>query len=296
MNRKMVNAPTSSGNYLLSFDMEDWYHLSGTQICGTGTLRPDIVERQLDRILDLLDRRQCKATFFCLGSSFVDSPHLIRRIVESNHEIASHGWGHEPIYRIGLDAFRQDLHRSLTWLRDLTGAPIYGYRAPAFSVASHQLEGFYDICFEEGLSYDTSVFPIEGRRYGIPDAPTEPTCVRNAGARKLIELPLTTVPWKGRRWPIAGGGYWRLLPSWVLYSALDRVTRQGLPVTTYFHPYEFDPFRLNAQKAAGWSFRSLMHGLKQNLGRRSLYGKLDNLLQRRQFGPIKDYLDAAGLL
>jgi polysaccharide deacetylase family protein (PEP-CTERM system associated) len=279
---------------VLTIDVEDWYHLSGLQLRGSGTLRPDILARQLDRGLELLARHGCRATFFCLGSSLVETPELVRRIVAAGHEVGTHGWGHQPIQRIGLTVFRADLQRSLAWLQDLVGRPVRGYRAPAFSVAAGQLDEFYDICWEAGLSYDSSVFPIRGRRYGIPMARPEPHVVREGSGRRLVEIPLATLPWLGRRWPVAGGGYWRILPAWVIAAAVSRLNRSGRPMVTYLHPYELDAHRLSTKTAAGLSWRGLKRGWQQNLRRGSIYGKLDGILSAYRFGAVEDYLRDAG--
>ncbi len=252
--------------------------------------RPDRLAKQLDRLLGLLERHRSRATFFCLGKSLEHEPHLVRRIAAAGHEIASHGWGHEPIYRIGLPAFQRDLQRGLGWLQDLLGRPVLGYRAPAFSVSREQLEGFYDICFAECLRYDSSVFPVRTRRYGISGGPVAPVVVRNEGGRKLMEIPLSTVWWLGRRWPIAGGGYWRVLPRWAIRAAVRRVHQDGRPLVTYFHPYEFDAQRLSGPGAAGWTLRAVRSGLAQNLRRRSMFAKLEWLLSHHRCQAMEDYL------
>lgn len=279
---------------VLTIDVEDWYHLSGLQLVGAGTLRPDLLGRQLDRVLELLGRHGCRATFFCLGSSLVEAPELVRRIAAAGHEVGTHGWGHEPIQRIGLPAFRADLQKSLAWLQDLLGRPVRGYRAPAFSVAPTQLQGFYDICWEAGLSYDSSVFPIGGRRYGIRTAQPEPHVVRESGERQLVEIPLATLPWLGRRWPVAGGGYWRILPARLIAAAIARLNRSGQPMVTYLHPYEFDTHRLSWRLATGYSWRGFQHACQQNVRHRSIPGKLDRILSAYRFGAIEDYLRVAG--
>jgi polysaccharide deacetylase family protein (PEP-CTERM system associated) len=281
---------------LLTIDVEDWYYLSGCQLSGHGTLRPEILARQLDRLLGLLARHGCRATFFCLGGSLVDAPQLLRRIADAGHEVATHGWSHQPIHRTGLAAFREDLLRSLSWLQDVIGRPVLGYRAPAFSVPGEWLDGFYDICFRAGLRYDSSIFPVRGRRYGIADAPLGPHVVRQDGERRLVELPLSAITWLGRRWPVAGGGYWRIMPARLIRAAVTRVNREGRPMVTYLHPHEFDSERLSGIVAAGVSLRSLRHSCEQNLGRGSMYGKLDSLLVRRRFETVEGYLRDTGLL
>jgi hypothetical protein len=119
--------------------------------------------------------------------------------------------------------------------------------------------------------------------------------VRDAGQR-LVELPLATLAWRGRQWPMAGGGYWRLLPCRMIGAALVALNRQGRAVVTYLHPYEFDSEPLSAVSAAGLGFRAIRHGLQQNLRRRSMYAKLDTLLGKLRFVAAEDYLNDAGEL
>lgn len=290
----MTVAPTSPPTNLLTIDVEDWYQLAGEIVGGRTDSRPEILERQLDRLLALLASHKTRATFFCLGRSLAPFPHLVRRIADAGHEIGTHGWGHQRISQIGLEAFREDLRRSVDWLQELLGAPVLGHRAAAFSVAAEQLEGFYDICFEQGLRYDSSVFPIRGRRYGIPDARREAHVVRADGPRRLVEVPLATVEMGGRRFPVAGGGWWRIMPLWAVRAAIARVGREGLPFTTYLHPYEFDTQRLDVSQLAARSPRALRFGFAQNLRRGTVYRKLDALLPRFRFGAIEDYLRAVG--
>ncbi len=291
---KLTDGTSSSVVNVLSVDVEDWYQLTGEQLAGRGEARSDQVARQVDRLLGLLEKHRCRATFFCLGKSLAGAPHIVRQIADAGHEIATHGWGHEPVHRIGLQQFRDDLVRSLNWLEDVVGRPVRGYRAPAFSITADLLEEFYDICFAAGLTYDSSIFPTRGRRYGIADHSLKPTVVREGDGRRLVELPLATLSFIGRRWPVAGGGYWRLMPTRVIQSVVSRINQEGRPVVTYLHPYEFDPERLDAKAAAGLSLRSARRGLTQNLGRRSMYKKLDGILARHRFGAVEDYLRAIG--
>jgi polysaccharide deacetylase family protein (PEP-CTERM system associated) len=287
----VVDVPTTPPVILLTIDMEDWYDLASELLGGTPRLRPDILARQLDRVLELLARHRRRATFFCLGRSLAGCPELVQRVAQAGHELGTHGWSHQRLFRTGLKAFREDLRRAVGWLRDLTGQPVWGHRAPAFSVLPEQLEEFYDICLEAGLVYDSSVFPFRGRRYGIPDAPRGPHVVRNVGGRKLIEMPLATVDWLGRRWALAGGGWWRLLPLGVIRRGIERVGREGLPFMTYFHPSEFDAQRLDAVVAAGRSSaRAWKVGWQQNLFRSAVYRKLDTVLSEHRSCAVEDYL------
>lgn len=292
----MTAAAPTSPQLLLTIDLEDWYQTFGDLFRSDACVRPDVMERQLARVLDLFDRHHARATFFVLGKSFEHHPEFVKRVAAAGHEIATHGWGHEPLPKIGLDGFRRELRRSMAWLSDLTGRAVLGYRAPIFSVSEAELERFYDICFEEGLRYDSSVFPFRGRRYGIPGAPRRPTVVRDVGGRKLVEMPLATVDWRKRRWPVAGGVQWRLLPLVMLRGALRRLAAEGVPATTYFHPYEFDPRWLNFVQAGGWSLGSVKRWTAQSVLRFTLHRKVDRCLGSFRSGAIEDYLREHGLV
>lgn len=282
--------------WMLTVDVEDWYRLIGQYFGGGDTPRLEALSRQLGVLLEIMDRHQCRGTFFCLGGSLHDAPQLVKLIADAGHEIATHGWGHEQICNTGLDHFAQDLRRSVHWLEDLLGRPVLGYRAPQFSVAPHQLEKFLDICFDVGLVYDSSVFPIGSWRYGIPNGSAKPTIVRVDGTRHLVELPVTTTVWMGKRWPVGGGGWWRVLPEFLINSALERSVGDGTPVVTYLHPHELDPQHLNATWSASRSLRLGWCSFRENLGRNSMSKKLDRLLSKHRFIAVEDYLRELDLL
>jgi polysaccharide deacetylase family protein (PEP-CTERM system associated) len=244
------------------------------------------VEHNVARLLDLLDEFGVKATFFILGWVAERCPALVRRIQAQGHEIASHGYGHQLIFRIGPQAFREDLHRSKMILEDCTGVAVRGYRAPTYSITRDSLWAF-DILIEEGFLYDSSVFPVYHDTYGIPDAPRFPYTVhREAGS--LEEFPLTTLPLKlaGLRYqlPIAGGGYLRLLPVQLIRWGIERVNlAEGKPAVLYLHPWEVDPGQPRIK--AGWksTFRHY-----NNLSRTE--GKLRYLLKGLRYGTMSEVL------
>jgi polysaccharide deacetylase family protein (PEP-CTERM system associated) len=125
-------------------------------------------------------------------------------------------------------------------LEQASGTPVTGFRAPSYSIVESSLWAL-DILIEEGYAYDTSIFPIHHDRYGIPNAERHEHVIRrNAGT--LIELPASTTRVGNVNLPIAGGGYFRLLPyAWTRWG-IRRVNRQEKkPVVFYFHPWEIDP-------------------------------------------------------
>lgn len=205
----------------------DWDRLE-SRVCGnTG------------RLLDALDRGGVKASFFVLGCVADRHPDLVREISSRGHEVASHGFGHELIYKQSPDAFREDVRRSKGVLEDLAGLEVQGFRAPSYSITARSLWAL-DILVEEGYRYDSSVFPIHHDRYGIPGAPREVYRI-DLPAGTLIEAPPATVTIGGVNLPVSGGGYFRLLPyAWTRWG-LSRVNAEGRPAVFYLHPWEIDP-------------------------------------------------------
>ena len=152
-------APTITN--ALTIDVEDYFQVSAL----APYIRRDEwdsrecrVERNVDRILALLAERQVQATFFTLGWVAERYPQLVRRIVDSGHELASHGYGHERASDLSETAFREDITRSKHMLEDLAGCPVLGYRAPSFSIGTGNLWAF-DQLARAGYSYSSSIYP-----------------------------------------------------------------------------------------------------------------------------------------
>jgi polysaccharide deacetylase family protein (PEP-CTERM system associated) len=249
---------------------------------------PMRVEGNTRRILEMLDEFSVRATFFVLGWVAERLPYLVREIQGGGHEIACHGYGHELIYVIGPEAFRQDIRRAKGFLEDITGERIHGYRAPSYSITKHSLWAL-DILIEEGFSYDSSVFPVIHDTYGIPDAPRFPHLIKRESG-SIMEFPLTTYPVrfgkKELRLPIAGGGYLRLFPACIVKKGINAINnREGQPAVFYFHPWEIDPRQPRIKAGLKSRFR---HYLNLETTER----KLREIIGSIPFGTMRDSLAA----
>jgi polysaccharide deacetylase family protein (PEP-CTERM system associated) len=239
------------------------------------------------RILDLLGEFDLRATFFVLGWVAERKPALVQEIQRRGHEIACHGYGHQLIYRIGPQRFREDVRRARSILEDICGLPIAGYRAPSYSITDQSLWAL-DILIEEGFSYDSSIFPVKHDIYGISHAGRFPSVIeRPAGS--IREFPLSTLPLRfagnEHRLPIAGGGYLRFFPSWVVSRAIEKINGQELqPAVLYFHPWEIDPHQPRIKSSLRSRFRHYL-----NLDTTEL--KLRKLLAQFDFGTMAEVLD-----
>jgi polysaccharide deacetylase family protein (PEP-CTERM system associated) len=106
------------------------------------------------------------------------------------------------------------------------------------------------VLIEEGYAYDASIFPIRHDRYGIPVSPRAPFNIhRQPGT--LIEVPGSTLRLGPLNLPIAGGGYFRILPyQWTRWGIQRLNNGEGEPAVFYLHPWEIDPDQPRLQ--AGW--------------------------------------------
>ena len=84
----------------------------------------------MPRILKMLERRNVRATFFCPGYTAERYPHLVRRVRDSGHEIAHHGYLHEAVQGMDEQQEADILDRGLEALERITGQRPVGYRAP----------------------------------------------------------------------------------------------------------------------------------------------------------------------
>ena len=231
---------------VFSVDLEDWYQGLEIDMADWGAY-PSRLEAGLEVLLGLLDAAGVKATFFVLGWQAEKTPDIVPKLAARGHEIASHGYSHRFVYQQGPDEFRAELRRSMRILEEQSGKPVVGYRAPFFSITANALWAL-DILIEEGIQYDSSVFPTRNYRYGIPSADRRPGWLRTPSGGRLFEVPLSTVrlPTSGSRLgvnvPLAGGGYFRLYPYALTRALSDHLcVREGGGLVFYVHPWEFDP-------------------------------------------------------
>ena len=238
------------------------------------------------RVMQLLRDHGVKATFFVLGWVAERHPDLVREIVAGGHELATHGYDHQLIYRQTPKEFEQDLRRSLDVILQALGKgdgpgavrPL-GYRAPAFSITEKSLWAL-DVLRDTGFRWDSSIFPLAAHdRYGIPGAGRFASRLESG----LWEFPVSTVRIASKNLPVAGGGYFRLLPIQVTRWAVERINREGHPAVVYLHPWEFDPEQPRVTGA------TLLSRFRHYVNLAQTADKLRSLLTSGlRFGPMRD--------
>lgn len=246
----------------------------------------DLIIKMTMPILRLLDEFGVSATFFVLGAVAAKYPELVAEIHNRGHEIASHAYSHRTLHELGRGGFEDEIDRSVRLLREITGEPPIGFRAPSFSI-DNSTGWAFDVLERHGFKYDSSIFPVKTHLYGVRDAPpgiyrpSTGNVAENDPNGKMIEFPMTVFEYV-RRVPISGGFYLRVLPFSVLKRMIGMVNEER-PAVIYLHPWEIVPLMPRLKLPMQSRFITY-HGIK------STRAKLEGLLASFSFAPAREVL------
>lgn len=270
----------------LTIDVEEHFQVHAFETVSdraTWERYPSRVMANTQLVLRLLAEYGVRATFFVLGWVADRNPGLVEAIAKSGHELATHGYWHELVYRQSPEEFAVDLCQSLEAIvRPADGIKVAGYRAPSFSITRQSLWALA-VLRDHGIRYDSSIFPVAAHdRYGIRNA--------HRFAHKLDcglwEFPISTIRFGKLNWAVAGGGYFRLFPLWVTRAAIRHLNAHSHPAVVYLHPWEFDPDQPRISNAPASSrFRHYV-----NLRRTER--RLRRLLEEFAFAPMAEVFAA----
>jgi polysaccharide deacetylase family protein (PEP-CTERM system associated) len=282
----MINAFT--------IDVEDYHNILARDWLDRDGPPTGAVVHNTHRLLDLLAAHETRATFFLLGEVAEHHPQLIRDIAAAGHEVGVHGYYHRQLFKLTPDTFRREIRDAKARIEDLAGAPCLGHRAPAFSIRQDTQWGL-DVLADAGFRYDSSIYPIRGRRYGWAGFPKHIHEMTTPNGRRIIEAPPATVTLFGVDLPACGGGYLRHFPYAVTRAFMRRIQR-ARPAIVYIHPYEIettdrplDTAGLSRERAA----RALRFNRSQLRNRHTVGAKLERLLTEFEFAPLRDVIQQA---
>jgi polysaccharide deacetylase family protein (PEP-CTERM system associated) len=271
--------------HAFTVDVEDWY-----QSCvDFDAPISDRVVRNVDTLLGVLDENATKATFFVQGMVAEAFPALVARLVDEGHEVQSHGYSHRSLQGMGPAALRDELERAKQTVEDAAGTAVTAFRAPDFSIGETNLWALEALA-DFGFEVDSSIFPMRSRHYGVAGWEIAPHFVVFEGRRRILEVPVAVWAPRRLRVPVAGGGYFRLLPLRLLEHGLGQVAADARPAVVYCHPYEFAPDEL-----AGYGDVSFRMRLAQRLGRRAFADRVGKVLGQLRFGRMDEVLATWGL-
>ncbi|MEO5710303.1 MAG: polysaccharide deacetylase [Nocardioidaceae bacterium] len=200
--------------------------------------RPGVMSHQsygplvgVPRILDLLERRGVRSTFFVPGYTAHRYPGVVRDIVAAGHEVAHHGYLHETLEGVDQETEAGYLDRGLAALEEVAGVRPSGYRAPMWepSWATPRLLA------ERGFLYDSSLMDA--------DHPYELSVSGVGGVASIVEVP---IHWALDDWEqycflpgVSGDGYiaspTKVEEMWTL--ELDAMRQVGGCSTLTNHPF-----------------------------------------------------------
>jgi polysaccharide deacetylase family protein (PEP-CTERM system associated) len=270
---------------ILTIDVEEWYHGNDFDLPRQRQLTlPSRVERQTDVLIEMLARRGARATFFILGCVAEAYPDLVRRIHAAGHEVASHSFYHDLVYKLSPEQFESQLRRCAELPHHITGEPIQSFRAPSWSIVETNLWAM-EVIRRCGLTCDASIFPMRTGMFGIKNARLDihQVAPSDATGLALTEYPPAALRFAGMTLPFAGGIFFRLLPYQVSRRALASMNARGRPGVVYLHPWELDPDQPRLPDLP--ARRTWYHYYGLGAAR----AKYERLLGDFQFGSIRDH-------
>ena len=260
---------------ILTFDIEEWFHIldnESTKTINDWKNYEVRIYENMERIFNILEKTNTKATFFCLAWIVEKYPELIKKIDDLGHEIGSHTYSHQLVYEQNEKSFKKDLEHSIKLIEDILGKKVKYFRAPGFSITENTKWAF-DILSELGIEVDFSIFPAQ-RAHGGFSSYTSPTpSILSYNGIQLKEMPINYISIMGRPVIFSGGGYFRLFP----YTLIKRWTKQSNYVMTYLHPRDFDPDQPMIKGL------SLHRKFKSYVGLKNSTNKLEKWLQDFEF-------------
>jgi len=271
---------------ILGIDFEDWFHPELIQKYISQKNNQPKVIHGIDKILDLLRKKNTKATFFIVGELLESKPELLDCILDNGHEIGFHTMKHTM-----LDSpnFREKFEEEIKKFSELTSGKSKGFRAPSFSLNTNS-SWLIDVLEKNNYVYDSSVVPAKTRLYGIPNAEKGPYKISskflegNSDDGKIIEFPLLVTKFLGKKIPAGGGFYLRTLPMRIIQNAIKTYEKENLPAVFYIHSWELTPEFMPKLKLSKQDSFVTFHNIEKS------YSKMEKLLENFEFTSFERYL------
>ena len=276
----------------LTIDVEDYQNVFARDWLERDGPPTDAVVTNTRRLLGLFAEAEVRGTFFVLGEVAEGFPQLIRDIASAGHELGVHGYYHRQVFKLTPETFRKEVADAKARIEGLIGCAVMGHRAPAFSIMP-DTRWALEVLADVGFRYDSSIFPIAGRRYGWPGFRPDIHGMTLEGGGKIIEVPLSTVSVLGRKLPSCGGGYLRHFPGFVTRWAFRQVQR-ARPAVLYMHPYEIElspPDIETSHLDAEAAHRAKRLHRLQLRNRHTVEPKIRALLSAFQFAPMREVIE-----
>ena len=271
--------------HILTFDIEEWY--IEKKYLGDRSNKYKEYDRYLKLILEVLDSKNMKATFMCVGELARLFPYVVKTIAERGHEIGCHSNEHVWLTTLKPDQLRKDTKNAIAALEDVSGKKIRSYRAPAFTIGENNKYAL-EILAENGIEMDSSIFSVARDFGGFPSFTLEEPSIIKYNGIELKEFPICTTKLMGKRIAYSGGGYFRFFP---LSFVKSRMNASDYAIS-YFHigdVVRLLDFFITKElyedyfKEEGIFLNRLKRQIKSNLGISSAFDKMCRLIQEMDF-------------
>lgn len=275
---------------ILTFDIEEW---ALAKARGQGTAEKYIqYDAYLNKILDVLDEAEVKATFFCTGLMAQDFPQIVRLIQSKGHEVGCHSYYHTWINKMTETEAREDTYIAIDSLEQCIGQKVLCYRAPAFSISKNN-KWMFEILAENGITRDASIYPAVRDFGGFPLFGSKTPCLVEFNGIKLKEFPICTTKIFGKEIAYSGGGYFRFFPLGFVKSRMSKADY----TMCYFHIGDLLPDTTGMKskeafeayyKESGTLKNRYLRYIKTNLGKKGAFNKLISLIKSMDFINLKN--------
>ena len=272
--------------FFLTLDLEEWYHLEYFK---------DIRENQsfdhfifkLDNFFNLLDQMNIKITVFVVAELAEKHPEIIKKISDNGHEIACHGLNHDLVYNKSYSDFKSELIKAKQILEKITSKPVYGYRAPCFSMMDDRFEVLKELNFKYDSSYIKFSQHSLYRNLRLDGFVNKENLIYKNNEFYEFEVPTFNF-FNLFQLPISGGGYFRILPYFIFKFLFKIYSFKHKNFNFYIHPFELDDSIVVVNNT------SLKNKLRFNYGRKNNLNKLKKFIvfldKNYKFMRIIDYI------
>lgn len=270
---------------ILTFDIEEWY--LEKMYFGNHAEKYREYDRYLGKILDSLDERGLKGTFFCVGGMGREFADVVKRIAERGHEVGCHSDVHTWLNKMTPEECLADTHKAIDSLEQVIGKKVKSYRAPAFSIGASNKWAF-EVLAECGIERDASVFPAVRDFGGFAKFGQKTPAIISYNGIELKEFPICTAKLLGKEIAYSGGGYFRFFPLWYVKKEMAKADYS----MTYFHIGDLVPDRNGVMSKKDFEDYFKVRGslaarykryLKSNLGKKGAFSKMVQLLNQFNF-------------
>ena len=271
---------------LLGIDFEDWFHPQLIQKNLNNEKKEPTVINGIDKILDWLNENETTATFFVVGELLEYRPEIIDKILSNGHEIGFHTMYHTNLEDYG---FRERFDGEIKLFNKITNGKSKGFRAPTFSL-NKSTSWAIKILKENNYVYDSSIMPVKTNMYGVQNALKKPYKISTENIENedpmgdIIEFPLLTTNFLGKKIPAAGGFYLRTLPQKVIENAIKNNQQNEIPSTLYIHSWELTPEYMKKIPLSKKDNFITYHNLEK------AFTKMDKIIKKFEFSSFENYL------